>query len=100
VIARTRRRNRGRGSHSAFAGRAARGMNDVIPLGGGTIIVVAPRWDPRSERIIPDMRFKIPNGEMGNIVRRFVSRVRKARTQPTRELRRGKLLLVSSFERH
>jgi hypothetical protein len=65
-------------------------MCDVIPLGCGTITVIIPRWGPRSKRIILDVRFKIPNAEMSNIVRRLEGRVRKARTQPTRELRRGK----------
>jgi len=88
MVTRTRRRNRGRGSHSAFAGRAAGKMCDIIPLGSDTIIVVVPGRHPRSKRIIPDVRFKIPNTEMRNIVTRLVGRVGKARTQPTRELQR------------
>lgn len=61
-------------------------MCDVIPLSCGTITVIIPRWGPRSKHIILDVRFKISNAEMSNVVRRLEGRVRKARAQPTREL--------------
>ncbi len=55
-------------------------MDDVISLGCWTITVIDPRRGPRSKGIILDMRFKIPNAEMSNMVRRLEGRVRKART--------------------
>ena len=64
-------------------------MCGVIPLGCESITVIIPRWGPRSQRIILDVRFKIPDAEMSNIVCRLEGRVRKARAQSTRELRKG-----------
>jgi hypothetical protein len=65
-------------------------MCGVIPLGCGTITVIIPRWGPRGKSITLDVRFEIPDAEMSNVVRRLEGRVRKARPQSTRELRRGK----------
>lgn len=75
VATRTRGGNRGRRSHGTFAGGAAGGVGDVISLSGRTVIVVVPRWCPRNERIILDVRFEIADAEVSHVVRRLVRRI-------------------------